>query len=187
MKRSNLIKLAMGLVAFAASFVFMSVGSTREAHAGVVSLTVKAEVAVPYVIVTPPRPIVEPRRVTVHVVRDGHRYVRLVGYRPHRVLVVHEHAPVYVYRARFVDHVDVRPRVKVIRTIDHPRVTVVAGRPHVVVRHPRPHVDVRVGGPHVKVGGPHVKVRGPHVKVKGPHVSGPKVKVGGSVKVKVRH
>lgn len=124
-----------------AALTVVSFFAPQRAEAAIVKLKVKAEVSAPFLVVKPPRPIVEPKRITLVLHRPGVTHVRLFGHHhPHHVVRVGHHAPHYKLRAKLAG-----PKVLV-------------GGPGVVVNKP----GIVIGGPSVRIGGPSVKVKGGH-------------------------
>lgn len=167
---------------FSVSLAFASTLFTKEANAGIISLSVKADVASPYLVLTPPERIVRPRRITMRLERPGVSYVYVVG-RPHyhnyRVYRVGDWAPRYTYyrpvrfrgprvvlRQRSVVRVVTsrpRPPLRIVHREPGVRVRVEAPRPAVRVEVPRPSVRVSVPRPSVRVD---VKAHGPKVRIR---------------------
>lgn len=177
---------------FAAVFALASVAMPSTAEAAIVRVKLKAEVSAPYLVVKPPRPIVRPRRITLHLHRPGVTHVRLFGHHHHHHVVRVGHwAPHYRVRARLRPHVWVEgphiagPSVHVHGPhVPEPRVQVHIHAPEV----PRP--SVHIHGPSVHVGGPKVHVGGHghgHIGGHGHHHPGKgKFKVKGKGKGKIR-
>ena len=165
MKRFLIVGIAV------ASFMIVgSLGLPSEAQAAVVQVRMTADVQVPYLVGRPPRPIIAPRRITMHVHREGVSHVRIFGmHHHHRTVRVGYHAP------RF----HVRTRLKPIHTT----------HPHFRIGHSGRHHDHGHGAKvKVKIGGPghHRPGLGHH---RPGHIGKPGLgkgggKIGGKVKFK---
>ncbi|MBK6512958.1 MAG: hypothetical protein IPM79_08095 [Polyangiaceae bacterium] len=136
------------IAAVSAAITLLSFFAPGRAEAAIVKVKVKAEVSAPFLVVKPPRPIVRPKRITLHLHRPGVTHVRLFGHHhPHHVVRVGHHAPHYSLRAKIAG-----PKVVVAGPGVHVQ------KPGVVVHKP----GIHIGGPSVHIGGPSVKVKGHH-------------------------
>jgi len=94
-----------------ATFLLGSLIFVAEAQAEVVKVRMTADVSVPYLVARPPRPILAPRRITMHVHREGVTHVRLfgLGHHHHRTVRVGYYAPTFVWRANLTPMHDRHP------------------------------------------------------------------------------
>lgn len=137
--------MALGITAVSL-FVLSSFVFEGEAQAAVVQVRMTADVTVPYLVGRPPRPIVSPRRITMHVHREGVSHTRVFGLSHHHHSGHHSGIIRVGYRApRF----QVRTRLTPIH----------AKHPHFTVGHSSRHWDH--DDDHRHGGRVKIKVKGP--------------------------